>query len=118
MALTDMQKAEIVFYLGYPGKSIIETSDSYNSTVATKLLNLSADMETLAIRLLTKIKKIDEQLVEALGRMYTKKIEDIELNSDVRVLVRAEKKKYLQELSGLLDIPTNNISGVNFGVCI
>lgn len=118
MALTSAEKSEILFYLGWPGNTLDSTTTNYNSIVYDRITNLTEDTETLVRRVLAKIKKIDDKLMEAIDRFSTEEIDDIKLNPRERNLLRAEKKNYIQEISKLIDVPSMANGGVNFGVVV
>lgn len=118
MALSDQEKLDVIFYLGWPGKTLIEGSTDYSKIIADKMENLSAPIELRVKGLLTKIVAIDERIEGALCRMAAKKVGDIETNSDELYLLRKERMNYLRELSDLLDIPLMKQGGSNISVCV
>lgn len=119
MALSEQQKFDVVFHLGYSGKTIIETSTDYNSTVAKALLNLSAPIESRVGKLLERVALIDEKLCAALDRLAAKRVDTIEMRDDEIDRLRREKKAVLRELSDLLDIPmVRQGSGSGISVCV
>ena len=106
MALTDTQKATVIFYLGYAGKTLIQGSTSYSKIISDRLENLSPEIETQTSSILIKIKDIDSRLEDSAGHFAAKKVGDIELNGNERMLLIAERSRYIGQLSGLLDIPS------------
>lgn len=118
MALSDKQKADVVFFLGWPGKTLVVDSTNYNRTTAQRLENLSAGIESQVEGLLEKLKRNDERLEAASDRMAAKKVGDIELNGDELAMLRNERNRLRKLLSQLLDIPLMGSSGVMFGVTV
>jgi hypothetical protein len=118
MALTSAQKNDVVRLLGWPGKLLITTSTHYNSVVASRLDNLNAEIEADVITLLTRVVGLDVKLDEALGRVMSTKVGDIELNPEEMNILRRERKRVLVELSELLDIPIASKGGINVGVVV
>ena len=116
MALTDTQKTDVIFHMGWPGKTLLEGSTDYSKIISDRLDGLTDEMEALIGKLLGKIKKIDDKLMEALDRFSTKRVDDIELNPRERELLRAERRRYLNQLSELTDVPLQASGGVVFSV--
>lgn len=113
MALSSQQKYDIIYLLGYPGKTLIEASTHFNSIINSRLLNLVPEIEAQANKLVGRIKKIDEILECALTRMSTLELQDIKLNPEETTRLRRERKIILGELSDVLDIPIDKSGGVN-----
>lgn len=116
MALTSTQQQQIIKFLGWTGKTLIPDSTHYNSYIATRLTNLNADIEAQAIEMLGWLLKIDQKLLEALDRMSTRKVGDIEINERERELLRKERWARIRELSDLLDIVVVKQSAGGFNV--
>lgn len=116
MALTSTQQQKIIYYLGWTGKTLIQSSTHYNSYIAARLINLNSDIEAQANTLLGRLDRIDQKLDDALCRMSTKKIGDIELNNGERELLRKERWARIRELSDVMDIPVIKQSGGGFNV--
>jgi hypothetical protein len=104
MALSDEQKHDVIFFLGYPGKTLISGSTNYSNIVSDRLDNLNDQIETQVAKLLRKLKKVDEKIEEAMCRFSTEKVDDVKLNENERVLLSNERKRYIRQLSELLDI--------------
>ena len=118
MALSDTQKSQIIFYLGWPGKTLIENSTNYSKIVSDRLANLTTDVEDQVSKLLGKLKKVDDKLEEALCRMSTTKVDGIHINERERVLLKAERKRYQYLLSDLLDIPVQSTGAAGVQVVV
>lgn len=111
MALTLQQQQDIVYYLGWPGKTIIQGSTHYNSVIASRLINLNDVIEAQAIALVTRIVNIDTILVKYTSRALVLEIQDIKLNPAEAARLRTERRKIIGELSDLLDIDVNKSGG-------
>lgn len=118
MALTDTQKAEIIFFIGWPGKTLVENSTSFNRIVSDRLNNLTAEIEAQITKIIGRVKKIDDKLMEAVDRFSTKKVGDIEINDKERSLLKGERKRYITQISQLVDIEMQASGGINFGVVV
>ncbi len=118
MALSDKQKADVIFFLGWPGKTLVVDSTSYSRITAQKLENLGAGIESQVENLLDKLKKNDERLESASDRLAAKRVGDIELNEDELMILRNERNRLRKLLSQLIDIPLMGSSGVMFGVTV
>jgi len=118
MALTDTQKAQTIYFLGWPGKTLIQDSTNYSKIVSDRLDNLTTDLENQVTVLLNKLKKIDDKLEEALCRMSTSKVDNITINPHERNLLRGERKMHQYLLSDLLDIPIHASSTNMVDICV
>lgn len=119
MALTDDQKQDVVFYLGYPGTVLIPTSTNYSKIVADRLDNLNARIESQVTALLTEIAAVRTKFGASTTRMLVKKVGDIELNSDnEHLLLNKEYKRLLRNLAALLDLSVQGGGGINIGLCL
>jgi len=116
MALTNKQKADVIFFLGWPAKTIITGSTDYNKITADRLENLNEIVEAQVEKLLDKLRANDERLESAQDRLSAKKVDDIELNGDELALLQRERSRLRKLLSDLLSIPVAGGSGVMFGV--
>lgn len=116
MALSTQQQQDIVYYLGWPGKTLLQGSTHYNSVVASRLINLIPEIENQANALVCRIKKIDEVLQASICRMSTLEVQDIKLDPAESAKLRRERRIILSELSDLLDIDVIKRGGVNVGV--
>jgi hypothetical protein len=118
MALTDAQKDQIVFFLGWPSKTLVEGSTHYNTTVADRLIGLSAQTETTVGALITSIQTCRTKYEASSSRMLVKRVGDIELNTDEHRSLSKEYRRQVRELSSILDIPWIGGAGVNVGVIV
>ena len=118
MALTAAQKADVVMYLGWSGKSIVSGSTNYNSQVADRLENLTPQIEAQVENFLERIEAIDSKLDSASCRLSAKRVDEIELNPDEIKMLRSERRRLCRLLSELLDIALVGGTGVNVSVCI
>jgi len=117
MALTAKQKSDVVFFLGWSGKSIVEASTNYNSQVADRLINLTTEIEAQVISLLGKLLSIDAKLESASCRLAATEVNGIKLNANEIHMLRTERKRLAKLLSSLLDIPyMGTTSSVNVSV--
>lgn len=118
MALTDRQKADVIYFLGWPAKTLVANSTNYNKITADRLENLTAVIESQVDKLLDKLRANEERLESAQDRLTAKKVDDIELNDKEIDMLRGERARLCKLLSRLLDIPVAGGSGIMFGVRI
>lgn len=104
MSLSTQQMQDIIYYLGWPGKTILADSTHYNSVIYSRLINLIPEIEAQANSLVSRIKEIDEVLRCSINRASTLEVQDIKLNPEERLILRRERTKIIGELSDLLDI--------------
>lgn len=116
MALTLQQQQDIIYLLGWPGKTLIQASTHYNSVIASRLINLNTPIENQATKLVARIQKIDTILECALTRMSTLEMQDIKLDPNEAARLRRERRTLIGELSDLLDIDVMKTGGVNVSV--
>lgn len=114
MALTDKQKDCVIFYLGWPAKTLVSGSTDYSKIIVDRLDGLSTDSEKRIKGILEKIEGIDTQLEEARCRASTSKVDNITLNPDEIRLLKSERNRCKKELSHFLDISIK-CSGSNMG---
>lgn len=118
MALSAAQQQDVVKFLGWSGKSIIEGSTNYNSQVADRLKNLTPELEANVIAYVDELKAIDSKLSGARCRLAAKRVDEIELNPDEILWLRRERRRLARLLGELLDIPLMGGGGVNVSVCV
>ena len=118
MALSDKQKADVIFYLGWPAKTLVESSTNYSRITAGLLTNLNSTIEGQVSDLLGKLRAQDDRLESAQDRMAALKVGDIELNPEEVTNLRNERNRLCKMLSRLLDIPMQGNSGAMFGVVV
>ena len=116
MALTDKQKHDVVFKLGWSGLTIVTGSTQYNSVVNDRLTNLNAEIERIVIGLLERIESLDAKLEAASCRLSASEIQDIVLNPEEIRMLRSERRRLIRQLSDHLDIPIESSGGVNVSV--
>lgn len=116
MALSLQQQQDIIYYLGWPGKTLLVASTHYNSVIASRVVSLIPEIESRAIKLLTRIENIDRILEQALSRMSTLEVTDIKLDPNEAARLRRERRIIINELSDLLDIEVMKSSGSNISV--
>ena len=104
MALTADQKHSIVRLLGWPGAVLTSTSAAYSNIVAGRLEGLDAPTEASALALVAKVTALDVRREGALDRASTKSIDNVVLNERELDILTRERKRYLRELSQLLEI--------------
>jgi hypothetical protein len=106
MALTQENKYKVIFALCHVGTIIDPTSVNFNSIIRDRLNIDNQFVEDQVISLLAKIELIKSKLESSPTKNNVKKIGDIELDTDVGiVLIKKEYNRLLGELSNLLDIP-------------
>lgn len=118
MALTDDQKHQVVFHLGYSGKTIIAGTTDYNKTVVDALGGLNSYVEAQVVDLLDQIATAKEKFSASSSRMLVKKVGDIELNTDEHRSLGQEFRRLIRELSSLLGIPAQGLGGISIGVVL
>jgi hypothetical protein len=116
MALSDKEKHKVIFYLGWSGQTIVSGSTQYNSVVYNRVSFANTEIERIIKGLLVRLEKTDTALEAALCRLTAKEVDGITLNEDEIVKLKAERKRYIRELSDHLDIPIMKSGGVNVGV--
>ena len=116
MALTNKEQQCIVFYLGWPSKTLDVDSTHYSKIFGDRLLNLDSDAEVKIRNILTKIENIRAQLEDAACRFTTKKVDNIELREDEMEKLCALERKCVRWLSEYLDLPVMRKGGAN--VCL
>lgn len=111
MALTLVEKTQIIYLLGYPGKLLLEASTHYNAPIARRLDLLTPEIESIVRTLLSDITTTKQKTVLSQSRMLVKRVGDIELNTDENRSLRSEIHRLLNELANLLDIPNRSRGG-------
>lgn len=107
MALTAKQKARTIYYLGWPGLTIVTSSTHFNSVVNDRLnvTDTEAEIERLVKELLTRLENCDDKLDKAKCRAAALSIDNLKLNPDEIRILKKERMRYVRELSDHLDIP-------------
>jgi hypothetical protein len=119
MALSAQSKADIIFQLGWPAKSLIVGSTDYSKILADRLDNLTTEIENNILDWMDKILALDTAIADAVCRLSAKRVGDIETNPEELRELRREKLRLLRELSDMLDIEImRSGSGVNASICV
>lgn len=117
MAFTESEKVEIVSFLGWPGTTVVESSLSWNKGVNDRL-NVILSIEKIARKHLKNVRAIDEKLEKAQCSAGVSKIDDIAFDGSTIQKLKAERRRALNDLSHLLDIPYVKSGGTIVGVSI
>lgn len=113
MALTDAEKDEIVFYLGYPANTLITGSLDYSSIIADRLTGYQDFTETRVKKYLKRIREIDTKIEAASERVSMSEVDGMKFNPGEVAALRGIKKSYIKELSTITGIPTACRGGVS-----
>lgn len=117
MAFNTQQKQDIIYYLGWPGKTLLLNSTHYNSVIASRLDNLIPEIESQANTLVARIKEIDQILrTGSVNRASTLELQDIKLSDREMPRLRSERRTIIGELSDLLDVDVNKSGGTSISV--
>lgn len=116
MALTDSEKHEVLFRLGWSGKTLDEGSTNFSKIIADRLNNLSVPMESTIRGLLKRLNIIQKQMDDSLCRMTAEKVDGISINKDEASMLKKEFMRYLRELSNETCILIARRGGVNISV--
>lgn len=104
MALTQKEKYQVIFELGYPGKVLIEDSTHYDRVTARRLENLPPELEELVREVLLNLITVRSKLTASQGRALVKRVGDIELNPEEGTILSGEFRRLLAQLASLLDL--------------
>lgn len=118
MAFTGSEKIKILKYLCFPGGTIDPTNVNYSKIISDRLTNVSADLETEIREVLAKIIALDTKQLNSASQAGVKKIDDIEFFGNSSDMIKKDKNRYVNELSGLIDIPNMCGGGGMGNVCI
>lgn len=117
MALTDVQKAQVRRYLGYPD---VNRSVPGSASVEGVMGALSIEGEAFVVELLGQLAAIQSKLTAAHGRQSVAKAEDVTMagGEEIRVL-RAEGSRLVGDLATCLSVsvrrnPFSNVSSTTF----
>ena len=117
MALQDTQKEAIIFYLGWPAKTLVVDSTHYSKIVADRMTNLSEPTEKKVKAILAKLEAIDTQLDEARCRLTANKVADeVKASSRKSLAVEADATdnkqvdQSAQKLIDNFDVPVYSFS--------
>ena len=101
MALTETQKTSARMWLGY------ERGVDFNSTLESKLLDLSATEETAVGAVLTALDNLSSRMntLATNGTLEAKKVDEIELrDGDLLEMYRAQGRSLVSRLEALLGV--------------
>lgn len=115
--LSPEDQADVVFFLGYPGKILVPQSTDYNGILANRLLDMSVQVENQIATQLVKIRTVRLRIESSTKRMLASQVGDIKLNENEHPLLQKEQKRLLRELGDLTGIPYCKSGGVNVGIC-
>lgn len=119
MALQDAQKEAIIFYLGWPAKTLVVDSTHYSKITADRMTNLSDVTEKNVKVILAKLDNIDTQLEEARCRLSANKVADIHMDATREInKLKSERRRCAKELSCYLDIAFKCKIGSQGSVCV
>jgi len=116
MALTDKEKHNVIFYLGWSGLTLVSGSTQYNSVVNDRLGNLNVQIERIVRGLLTRLEAIDAKMEAATCRLSASEVDSIVLNKDELALLKKERMRIIRELSDHLAIPIEKSGGSQMNV--
>jgi len=116
--LSDKEKNQILFHLGWPLKTIIPESTHYDGIVSNRLTNLNEYIEEIVRKLLCEIEDVRERILEAQKRLSAKKVDSIELRDDEIDGLKNELYRLSKELAKALDIRFLKSSGANVHLCL
>jgi hypothetical protein len=105
MALTDKEKNDSLYFLGWPLKALVADSTHYQKTIANRFDDINVDIERVTRQILEQLRKLDKELEEARCRLSASQVDDITLNKDEIKCLLKERRRYRNELSRTLDIP-------------
>ncbi len=110
MALTSREQQKILRFLGWAGLTVVPDSTHFNSVVNDRLGNnvskpLTVDIEREVRDILERLINIDTCLDEAKCRLTASQVDKITLNKNEISELRKERKRWIRELSDILDIP-------------
>ena len=118
MALTASEKQEIIYYLGYPAKTLDSTSLDYSKILSDRLEDLPEFSENKARSLLCDIRAIEKKISESTGRFSASRVDDITINQNEWKMLQKERSRLLSLLGSNLDMPVRKRgSGMMMGVC-
>lgn len=118
LSLTNQDQADVIYYLGWPGLTIVPEAMDYNNTIMYRLTTLSDPMVLQVKMLLKRLKGYDEKIDGASVRLSAKQIGDIILRDDEVYLLKKERRRAQRELSKLLDISLRAPSGFMMSVIV
>lgn len=116
---TDNEKTTILFYLGWPGKTLKEGSQLFNRVVNDRLENIPDPVLKRTRTILKGLEAMDERLNCGADRLSASKIDDITMNEDEMDQLRKERFLRIREMSDLLNINIVRTSPmINVGIVV
>lgn len=114
MALTDQQKASVVYHLGYADTNTHTSafggnfaSWTFTSLVRTACDNINSTAEARVIEILTQMDSINTQLASAPSRLRVEKLGDISLNESEQDDIYGVYRKLGYQLADLIGVQPN-----------
>ena len=105
--LDDQDRADVVFYLGYPAKIVNENSTHYSGIYDDRMNRLAPATVARVKELLALIKETRTQLDNTRADSHVNRVGEIGLSPQyVSTNIRAQYNRYIGELSRILDIPS------------
>jgi len=119
MALNQNQKTRILFYLGWSGLTLVQSSTHFNSVVFDRINDNSEEESICRIlrELLEKLEGIDQCLSEAKCRLAASSVDNIKTNPKEIDMLNKERRRCIRELADLIDVPILRSGGAMVGVC-
>lgn len=117
MALTDSEKIKIITDLCWPAKTLVPESTHYSNWVDTRINDLTDVIEQCVRDLLKRQLDMDKKLEKAVCRAGVSSVDGVKFRDNEIDILRKERKKLLNEMAALLDIP-NRCGGMCGSVCI
>lgn len=120
MALSAKQKARTIYYLGWPGLTIVSGSTHFNSVVNDRLnaSDSNSEIERLVKELLTKLEACDNALEDAKCRLTASQVDSLKMNPDEIRQLKKERSRMVRELSDHLDIPIMKSSAQQVSIVV
>lgn len=118
MALTDQQKSDIIFHLGWPGKTLVVDSTHFNKIAVDRMENLTPEIEARVTLILADIDAARVKIIAGQDRLSAKQVDTIILNDNEISLLKNDLRRLKKELSCLLDLKMLCKSGgANIRLC-
>lgn len=105
MAIEKEEKAEILYYLGYPAKVVDKNSLEYNSIINDRFESFPEEFEPIMRQNLSEIKALKERMIGSHNDLRVKQVSDIILNTDEMLTkYKSELRRLSKDLGGLMNI--------------
>lgn len=123
MALTQVQKVEILKFTGWPYGAVEPGHIDFNNKVSSVLDSIPLYLEPMVIDMIAAIKAVDAQQASSVSKHGVKRIDDIEFfegmsNTGAQ---QSRKSSLIAELAALLGLslgPNSNIGSRMGSVCL